>query len=77
MPTHAFTIRKLADAAGVGVEAVRYYQRGGLLAAPDRVDGGFRQFGGRCPSSALHQAGSGIGVLAGGHRRTDVLEYQA
>ena len=37
MPTHAFTIRKLADAAGVGVEAVRYYQRGGLLAAPDRV----------------------------------------
>ena len=44
MPTHAFTIRKLADAAGVGVEAVRYYQRGGLLAAPDRVDGGFRQY---------------------------------
>lgn len=44
MPTHAFTIRKLADAAGVGVEAVRYYQRGGLLAAPNRVDGGFRQY---------------------------------
>lgn len=44
MPTHAFTIRKLADAAGVGVEAVRYYRRGGLLAAPNRVDGGFRQY---------------------------------
>lgn len=44
MPTHAFTIRKLADAAGVGVEAVRYYQRGGLLTAPNRVDGGFRQY---------------------------------
>jgi len=44
MPTHAFTIRKLADAAGVGVEAVRYYQRGGLLAAPNRVDGGFREY---------------------------------
>ena len=44
MPTHAFTIAKLADAAGVGVEAVRYYQRGGLLAAPKRVDGGFRQY---------------------------------
>jgi MerR family mercuric resistance operon transcriptional regulator len=44
MPTHAFTIRKLADAAGVGVEAVRYYQRSGLLAAPNRVDGGFRQY---------------------------------
>lgn len=44
MPTHAFTIRKLADAAGVSVEAVRYYQRGGLLAAPNRVDRGFRQY---------------------------------
>jgi MerR family mercuric resistance operon transcriptional regulator len=44
MPTHAFTIAKLADAAGVGVEAVRYYQRSGLLAAPNRVDGGFRQY---------------------------------
>ncbi|WP_288128706.1 MerR family transcriptional regulator [Thiomonas sp.] len=44
MPTNAFTIAKLADAAGVGVEAVRYYQRGGLLAAPNRVDGGFRQY---------------------------------
>ena len=27
MPTHAFTVQKLADAAGVGVEAVRYCQR--------------------------------------------------
>lgn len=44
MPTHAFTIGKLADAAGVGVEAVRYYQRGGLLTAPNRVDGGFRRY---------------------------------
>lgn len=44
MPTHAFTIRKLADAAGVGVEAVRYYQRGGLLTAPNRVNGGFRRY---------------------------------
>ena len=44
MPTHAFTIRKLADTAGVGVKAVRYYQCSGLLAAPNRVDGGFRQY---------------------------------
>ncbi|VTU31375.1 Zn(II)-responsive regulator of zntA [Variovorax sp. SRS16] len=44
MPTHAFTISKLADAASVGVEAVRYYQRSGLLAAPNRVDGGFRKY---------------------------------
>ena len=44
MPTHAFTIRKLADAAGVGVEAVRYYQQRGLLAQPERIDGGFREY---------------------------------
>ncbi|HMC16685.1 MAG TPA: MerR family transcriptional regulator [Albitalea sp.] len=46
MPTHAFTIRKLADAAGVGVEAVRYYQRLGLLAEPAREGGGFREYSG-------------------------------
>lgn len=44
MPTRAFTIRKLADAAGVGVEAVRYYQRRRLLAEPERVEGGFREY---------------------------------
>jgi len=46
LPTHAFTIRKLADAAGVGVEAVRYYQRLGLLAEPAREGGGFREYSG-------------------------------
>ncbi len=44
MPTHAFTIRKLADAAGIGVEAVRYYQGRGLLHEPQRVAGGFREY---------------------------------
>ncbi|AKU11576.1 MerR family transcriptional regulator [Azoarcus sp. CIB] len=44
MPAHAFTIRKLADAAGVGVEAVRYYQRRCLLHEPQRVAGGFREY---------------------------------
>lgn len=44
MPSRAFTIRKLADAAGIGVEAVRYYQGRGLLAAPPRVAGGFREY---------------------------------
>ena len=33
------TIGKLAAAAGVGVETIRYYQRRGLLAEPDRNDG--------------------------------------
>lgn len=44
MPTHAFTISKLADAAGIGVEAVRYYQKRGLLAEPSRANGGFRHY---------------------------------
>lgn len=33
------TIGKLAQACGVGVETVRYYQRRGLLAEPDRPFG--------------------------------------
>lgn len=44
MPTHAFTVRKLADTAGVGVEAVRFYQRRGLMREPDRQGNGFRQY---------------------------------
>jgi MerR family mercuric resistance operon transcriptional regulator len=41
------TIGKLAAAAGVGVETVRYYQRRGLLAQPERADlyGGVRRYG--------------------------------
>lgn len=37
------TIGKLAVAGGVGVETVRYYQRRGLLAEPDR-NGGVRRY---------------------------------
>lgn len=42
------TIGKLADAGGVGVETVRYYQRRGLLATPARgggPDSGVRRYG--------------------------------
>ena len=38
------TIAKLARAAGVGVETVRYYQRRGLLPTP-RKSGGIRRYG--------------------------------
>jgi len=40
------TIGKLAAAADVGVETVRYYQRRGLLAQPERADpyGGIRRY---------------------------------
>ena len=33
------TIARLAQAGGVGVETVRYYQRRGLLETPPRPDG--------------------------------------
>lgn len=40
---NAMTIGKLAAAGGVGVETVRFYQRRGLLAEPDR-NGGIRRY---------------------------------
>ncbi|MEG3174497.1 MerR family transcriptional regulator [Sphingomonas sp. ZB1N12] len=39
------TIAKFADAGGVGVETVRYYQRRGLLNEPPRPGGGIRRYG--------------------------------
>ena len=43
----ALTIGKLAEAGGVGVETVRYYQRRGLLEEPERAGlyGGVRRYG--------------------------------
>jgi DNA-binding transcriptional MerR regulator len=38
------TIGKLAAAEGVGVETVRFYQRRGLLAQPERRGGGYREY---------------------------------
>src|SRR5690242_17556690 len=38
------TIGKLAAGAGVGIETVRFYQRRGLLALPDRAGSGFREY---------------------------------
>lgn len=40
----AFTISRLAEAGGVGVETIRYYQRRGLLAEPPRA-GAIRRYG--------------------------------
>lgn len=36
------TIGKVARAAGVGVETVRFYERKGLVSRPRRPEGGFR-----------------------------------
>jgi MerR family transcriptional regulator, mercuric resistance operon regulatory protein len=38
------TIGKVAVAAGVNVETIRFYQRRGLLAEPPKVIGGFRYY---------------------------------
>lgn len=38
------TISRLAEAAGVTVETIRFYQRRGLLAEPDRPHGGIRRY---------------------------------
>lgn len=40
----AMTIGKLAAAEGVGVETVRFYQRRGLLAEPERPGSGYREY---------------------------------
>ena len=38
------TISRFAAAAGVGVETVRFYQRRGLLAVPERQGPGYREY---------------------------------
>ena len=42
---HDMTIGRLAKAAGVHVETIRYYQRRGLLAEPRRAPGSVRRYG--------------------------------
>ena len=42
MPT--LTIGKVAKAAGLGVETVRFYERQGLIAEPARSQSGYRQY---------------------------------
>lgn len=44
-PTTELRIGELADAAGVHVETVRYYQRRGLLPRPPRPGRGWRVYG--------------------------------
>lgn len=41
----ALTIGRLAEAVGVNVETIRFYQRQGLVPEPDRPVGGIRRYG--------------------------------
>ena len=44
IPSQHFTIGSLADAAGVNVETIRFYQRRGLLPEPERPLGSIRRY---------------------------------
>jgi len=44
MGNRAFTVARLAEAAGVGVETIRYYERRGLLARPQPSGGTYREY---------------------------------
>jgi len=43
-PHQTLTIGRLATAAGVNLETVRYYERIGLMSPPDRTPGGHRSY---------------------------------
>jgi DNA-binding transcriptional MerR regulator len=40
-------IGQISKQAGVGIDAIRFYERNGLLAAPPRSEGGFRLYSAR------------------------------
>lgn len=44
-PTSSFTIGNLATEAGVNLETIRFYQRKGLMRAPNRPTGSVRRYG--------------------------------
>jgi MerR family mercuric resistance operon transcriptional regulator len=46
IPKSSLTIGSVAAAAGVNVETIRFYQRKGLLAEPDKPYGGIRRYAG-------------------------------
>jgi DNA-binding transcriptional MerR regulator len=45
MSSGVLTIGDLAEATGTKVETIRYYERIGLLPAPDRTSGNYRAYG--------------------------------
>lgn len=71
------TIGKIAKAAGLGVETVRFYERQGLIAEPARSGSGYRQYRpGRCsrssgrdrPAAAVHRPREGPRLHPAGDR---------
>ena len=82
MAANAMTISRLAAAAGVHVETVRYYQRRGLLQEPERPQGSIRRYGtddvGRLHFIRRAQAvGFRLDEIAGLLRRPPALSSEA
>ena len=48
------TLGRLAQAAGVDVETIRYYQWRGLLGEPNKPQGGHRHYAVEAVKRALH-----------------------
>jgi len=47
VPNAGLTIGDVADAAGVGIETIRYYERRGLVPQPGKAAGAYRRYGAR------------------------------
>jgi len=64
----ALTIGQLAKQAGVGVETIRFYEREGLLAEPERRPLGYRQYAAevvrRVHSSTMRRSGGGSTLVS-------------
>ncbi len=43
---HKLTIGKIATQAAMSIDTIRYYERAGLIAPPERGDSGYRQYDG-------------------------------
>lgn len=64
------TIGKLAEAGGVGVETIRFYQRKELLPVPVR-DGGIRRYDRGPAAASLHPQGTAGWLHVGGDQGVD------
>jgi MerR family transcriptional regulator, copper efflux regulator len=67
------TIGKVARAAGVGIETVRFYERSGLLEPPPRTAAGYRQY----PPEAVDRLGFIRRAQRLGFTLTEVAELLA
>ena len=67
-------IGELAAAAGVTTKAIRFYERVGLLAAPERTPGGYRDYDGEAVSRlSFIRAGQSAGLTLGELREVVAL----